>query len=414
MRLLFAVLFFCVAVNAQPPQKEQIHFPDGIYLDFILLPAGNGYALTVMYRVENNSLIFLKGENEYRAAFRVSVELKNSRTGTILRAGEDRTVTEKEYDNTVSASRTTQGYFTLNADTGDYKAFLLYNDINAGRERPYPPQQLHLSSFEAGEPIPVFVSAEGKLYPVNYGGIIPFGSLKYSLIVPVSASSSADARLKMCSPLDTADFNSARFFTGLPVLSKDNGRPEISFDSAAQYRTYLFKDVSLKLWEEMYHPEIQIEGKLFKKPLMPLPVLWLKKPFSLGNIDEAIAMLRIIGKEDEADSLDNFKEGRKKRELFKFWNTLQKPAEGNYNPLMAEFYTRADYAIKNFSSLKGDDGETTDRGKTYIRFGKPDNVSRGVSREGKVTELWSYEKTGRTFLFVDYAGNGNFQLKDKP
>ncbi len=52
----------------------------------------------------------------------------------------------------------------------------------------------------------------------------------------------------------------------------------------------------------------------------------------------------------------------------------------------------------------------TDRGRVYIRFGKPDKIERTSNEEGNVVETWTYSKQDMKFVFVDKKGTGSFTL----
>lgn len=78
---------------------------------------------------------------------------------------------------------------------------------------------------------------------------------------------------------------------------------------------------------------------------------------------------------------------------------------------MNEFYERVDYAEENFSPLSKCNGSATDRGKIYIKFGKPNSISRSFNQFGKSIETWHYRKLSKVFEFVDQQGTGNFILK---
>jgi len=55
------------------------------------------------------------------------------------------------------------------------------------------------------------------------------------------------------------------------------------------------------------------------------------------------------------------------------------------------------------------EGWQTDRGRVYIKFGRPDDVERMPLQVGTAPfETWSYEQGGRTFVFVDTDGTGNY------
>ena len=78
---------------------------------------------------------------------------------------------------------------------------------------------------------------------------------------------------------------------------------------------------------------------------------------------------------------------------------------------MAEFYTRVDYTLKNFGSITGVKGVESDRGKIFVKFGKPNKIERSSNLQGKVVETWIYDKLQRKFVFVDKDGTGEFSLE---
>ena len=77
---------------------------------------------------------------------------------------------------------------------------------------------------------------------------------------------------------------------------------------------------------------------------------------------------------------------------------------------MQEFYLRIDYAIRNFKTIAGANGANTDRGKVYIKFGKPVNIDRTSDNHGNIIETWTYNNPQRKFVFVDKKGTGDFSL----
>ena len=79
---------------------------------------------------------------------------------------------------------------------------------------------------------------------------------------------------------------------------------------------------------------------------------------------------------------------------------------------MYEFYSRVDYAMKEFNSISNNNGAKSDRGVVYIRFGKPDKIDRTSTSQGEVIEIWTYSNPQRKFTFIDKIGTGNFTLTD--
>ncbi|RKX67307.1 hypothetical protein DRP44_02635 [candidate division TA06 bacterium] len=57
-------------------------------------------------------------------------------------------------------------------------------------------------------------------------------------------------------------------------------------------------------------------------------------------------------------------------------------------------------------------GRNTDRGRIYLKYGKPDQIIRkGISQKYKSAEIWKYyNKGGMTFIFSDVNSTGDYIL----
>ncbi len=139
-------------------------------------------------------------------------------------------------------------------------------------------------------------------------------------------------------------------------------------------------------------------------------VTWFNKPFSLKDDEYAIKMLKYMENENVIDTLLDYKSSEYKKALFAYWKKYDPDPSTAYNPLMAEYYSRIDYAIKNFTTLTGKNGANSDRGKIFIRYGMPQKIERSSTDNGKVVETWVYEKSNKKFIFVDKDGRGEFKL----
>ena len=161
-----------------------------------------------------------------------------------------------------------------------------------------------------------------------------------------------------------------------------------------------------------------IEGKLLvtviihgeKEKEFPINVTWFNKPVSLRNPEKAIELLKYIEKDEVISKLLNADEEEYPKELFQYWKQFDPTPETEYNELMAEYYSRIDYASTEFSDISRKPGVSTDRGKIYIKYGKPDKIERSSNSLGYVVETWTYNKLKQKFSFVDKQGTGNFIL----
>jgi len=120
------------------------------------------------------------------------------------------------------------------------------------------------------------------------------------------------------------------------------------------------------------------------------------------------------------------------REQFiaEFWHLRDPDPDTEENEYREAFYERVEYVNEHFSS--GIPGVKTDRGRIYLRFGKPDDVeshpsggtyNREISEGGGSTSTYPFERwwyrnlPGRTDVpieFVDPTGTGEYRIARNP
>jgi GWxTD domain-containing protein len=121
------------------------------------------------------------------------------------------------------------------------------------------------------------------------------------------------------------------------------------------------------------------------------------------------------------------------REKFieEFWRSRDPDPDTDENEFKQEFFERIAYANEHFSS--GKPGRLTDRGRIYIKFGKPDEIEShpagglyerpsyegGGSTSTYPFEKWFYRylpnvKSGIEIEFVDPTGSGEYRLARNP
>jgi len=114
-----------------------------------------------------------------------------------------------------------------------------------------------------------------------------------------------------------------------------------------------------------------------------------------------------------------------------FWRQRDPDPDTEENEYKEQFYERVAYANEHFSS--GKPGRLSDRGRIYIKFGKPDDIESHPSGgaydrpanegSGSITtypfEKWSYRYipnvgSGIELEFVDPSGSGEYRLARNP
>src|ERR1041385_8474502 len=114
-----------------------------------------------------------------------------------------------------------------------------------------------------------------------------------------------------------------------------------------------------------------------------------------------------------------------------FWHDRDTNPDTEENEFKQEFYERTAYANEHFSS--GKPGRLTDRGRIYIKFGKPDEIEshpaggsyeRASYEGGGSTSTYPFEKwfyrnipnvgSGVEIEFVDPTGSGEYRIARNP
>jgi GWxTD domain-containing protein len=121
-------------------------------------------------------------------------------------------------------------------------------------------------------------------------------------------------------------------------------------------------------------------------------------------------VLTVIAEEWEQEQMKALKTPEERSAFFEqFWKRHDPTPETPENEFMNEFYRRVQYASQHFSV--GRPGWKTDMGRTYIKYGEPDEVVRSpFNFDRPPEEVWYYYKDRRTFTFVDRQGFGLYDL----
>ena len=108
--------------------------------------------------------------------------------------------------------------------------------------------------------------------------------------------------------------------------------------------------------------------------------------------------------------------GSERIELIRqFWQQRDPTQDTPANELKEEFHRRVQFCARYFSvPLKDKQGWSTDRGKTYIVFGRPGELRRrSVDIDSNPYEIWYYSGIDRRFVFLDKSGFGDYKLVHK-
>ncbi|HRI48014.1 MAG TPA: GWxTD domain-containing protein, partial [Ignavibacteriaceae bacterium] len=290
--------------------------------------------------------------------------------------------------------------------------FPSFSDLKSNRDIKLRNHVLFKTDFSKNKFLsPIIVKrmgSESNYSLVNFDSTIPFDNNSYTLIFPITDFSVDSLIVTLESSIDTLRFVVTKFFDSQIVIElNEQININLTQNENLKTRNFIFDNFSTKLSEDKL--KIKVETNERKTPIVfHKEVKWINKPKSLHNIDFAIKMLNYIEDENVVASIKKAK--NESIALYNYWGKIDPSKETKFNELMYEFYTRVDYAVKNFTTVGVKNGAESDRGKVFIVYGEPSEIARINNHLGKVSEIWSYQKLGKSFTFIDKSGTGKFDL----
>jgi GWxTD domain-containing protein len=363
--------------------------------------------------VPYQNIVFLKNGGAYNAEIRVDIEITDTNSNFITREIKDWKISTGSFEQTNSAEIFAEGLVNLKLPEGVYYVQPIINDQNSKREFKLKKERLEVKDDINIEPLIVYSDknscGEEEFFRLtNFEGNIPFGSDIHNIIIPVSDISVKEINITILSSEDTVTKKTLKeSFISSIGLNECSGKILVANNNSIKTRNFLLNGITKSLREG---PFTLIINDTSERKFNSF-VSWYNKPKSLRNPDLAVKSLKHLDEDRLVDSLLDIDDEEQYRALIDYWKKMDPSAETEYNELMAEYYTRVDYAQNNFSSLTGTKGIDTDRGMIYIKFGKPDQVERASNEKGKIVETWIYTKPQRKFVFVDKQGVGVFSLE---
>lgn len=418
--VLFSLLFSTVIYCQPGGHKRGENFQQTFKLKptIQVLPASYSEILvSYIYRIPHNRLIFEKSGNTFSSSVRIQVEVYNG-DEFIEREFVDKHISVEDFELVKSKSASVQGIIQFKLSNKYYKIKGVATDLNSQIDIPIQTIKLDVEeSVEKGIYQPIIINAvatdcDGFTLPVcvNGGGSIPFSSSGYDLIIPLSDTSISSIRVEIKSDtMDTSNSDVTDYYAGDINFIECNGRIFIGSDNTGiRTRNFILKDINKKLSEGKILVRVKINQDDYLE--FPMMIEWLNKPISLRDPEFAIKMLKYIDDETRIAELLNADEKEYPEILHEYWKKYDPTPETEFNELMEEFYSRIDYAAMEFRGINKKDGLSTDRGRIYIKNGKPDNIERFSNDNGYIVETWTYNATGKVFQFIDKQGTGNFIL----
>ncbi|MDD3102614.1 MAG: GWxTD domain-containing protein [Candidatus Cloacimonetes bacterium] len=166
--------------------------------------------------------------------------------------------------------------------------------------------------------------------------------------------------------------------------------------------------------DSIYDMSIAITEKNIRYQLEPL----LYRPwFSFGtrySLEEQLDQLRYIASQNEWQVLRKVAKNKYHDAIESFWQAND-PTPGTIrNENRDLFNERVLRADERFTIHKRLRGWKSDRGRIYIKFGEPDQITTDVFPIGRAPSIhWHYFRLNKVFIFADERGFGQYVLMNK-
>jgi GWxTD domain-containing protein len=135
---------------------------------------------------------------------------------------------------------------------------------------------------------------------------------------------------------------------------------------------------------------------------------------SEARLDSLYAPLELIlDARTEGGTYRNLSVEGKRRFLREFWSRRNPTPGSATNPAMVDFYRVVAYANSAFhvSRAGAMPGWRTDRGRIYLRHGRPDEMLQRPVASPRPYEVWRYTRDrGYWYVFFDRNGMGDYEL----
>ena len=422
MKKIFIVLLLLVSYSfAQPefhPNRDAIQSGKFYNAEVHYFPSDSGLNIFYIYKISYSQLFFEKNSDHFNAGINVNIEILDSSGAVVERKFDSREVSLKDFELTNSEEHFVNGLLNFNLNKGKYSIIAVISDLISKRSRTLPPKELVFTQSDiilnpiVINPNKILCSGqEFQSIEIN-SMVIPFNQPLNSVLIPVTSDNIKKLKYSIflgdSSVIKDQETDKYVYLNkSISICENTAGLTKQKDQDSIKY--FIINNFTSHLTEGPIKFEVTaFDGSNSFNQKFDMDVVWIHKPRSLLEPEEAIKFLEIIEPKEKISQLLGYKDLRKA--LFSYWKEKDPTPETNYNELMNEFYSRIDYCEMSFKPINGNSGSKTDRGKIYIKFGKPDTIERDSNIEDKVVETWFYKNLKRSFIFIDYEGTGKFRL----
>jgi GWxTD domain-containing protein len=137
--------------------------------------------------------------------------------------------------------------------------------------------------------------------------------------------------------------------------------------------------------------------------------------FESDRFVERVKQIEYIAKSGEINEMLSASVEKREELWNEFWESRDPTPGDEVNEFKISYFSRIDFANRNFSRESLFEGWKTDRGKVYIILGPPDNiVDEPFNPSGSAYQIWYYYDKGYNLIFVQTYMTGDYRLANPP
>ncbi|HXG37537.1 MAG TPA: GWxTD domain-containing protein [Bacteroidota bacterium] len=435
--LFFALVPLCVVAQVRPELDPE--FRQNLPLSYEAIPfysIDTSVALVNLhYRISQRFFVFVKNPDDperFLAKGELMVELRNSQDIAVAREIRQIRIIRQSQPQEKEQLPDVQGAFSFKVPEGEYTVIFSLDDRESGRSfldrnKKVTTKKAELQLLELSYPMFALLQHvdaqehKTQIIPFNRGTDVSFGGqggFVYQLYLPDSHPLQVQWKIqRQRGPLmdwfPSFSGDSYTLMNGFLVLEKQEQEVLYSVQqNAPPGWKVLYVTLPIeKLEPGGYRLDIEISsGQVKSSKQYNFQVQWLNRPSSLMNVQLAIDALRHIATEEQLSKMQTGSMERNIKAFYEFWRTKDPDTTTAYNEVLVEYYRRVDEAVSRFSTLSGQDGYRTDRGRIFILYGTPTRIEKYLPPGEVPREVWIYERLKKKFTFIDRYKAGAFIL----
>ncbi len=377
--------------------------------------------LEIYYQIYNYFLSFKEENNQYIANYEVELTILDKKKNEVVLDKIPKTIIVNSIDKTKSLAdfRTLQMNFDL--DPGKYKIIVTLRDKHSRKVntkdlkvnlKKYDKKSPKFSEIEFSQ---AFGEIQSETSPFNKGNIAVVPSVTH-----IYGGLNRENHLLFYVEIypGKKDVKEAVMITILrdhkygKMIYRDSVTVPIEYPRSMQLRDIVIDDFR----PGDYELEIELRSnrkKKFDSKHKAFNIQMTPEMFIKHDYDVVLKQLSFIANDGEIDEMKKIEDLKLRIQAFKeFWE-LRDPTPGTSdNEYKTEFYRRVRHATSRYSYLRRD-GWKTDRGRTYIMYGEPDQLEDfPLSPNRRPYQEWHYYRDGRyrKFVFIDENEDGEYRL----